>query len=170
MKGVLRTIGVNIVYKEELNEINHLVRIRPMFIEQKADIYDLGRAILMHSTGLPGELRLDSDNEDIVSLAHSLHIAITSWGPLSSEPFMMIPLLDPIVLSIANRLKVTPARLTLRYLMQLGFLPLTSSTNVEHMSDSLKALTMPSLSEEDMNLLTVPSFLVSNAYDKFIPF
>ena len=124
-KGVLKTIGVNIVYMKELEEINRLVRIPPMFIEQKADIYDLGRAILMHQSGLPGHLRWDSDNDDIVGLAHSLHIAITSWGPLSAEPFKMIPLQDPIVASVANRLHVSPARLTLRYLMQLGFLPIT---------------------------------------------
>lgn len=165
-KGILKVIGVNIVYMKELKEINQLVRIPPMFIEQKADIYDLGRAILMHSTGE----KMDSDNEDIVSLAHTLHIAITSWGPLSSEPFKMVPLKDPIVASVANRLHVSPARLTLRYLMQLGFLPITLSTQEEHMIDSLQALTMPSLSEQDMYLLTTPAFLVSCQYNKFISF
>lgn len=169
-KGIFRTIGVNIVYKKELEEINHLVHIPPMFIEQKADIYDLGRAILMHSTGKPGHLRFDSDNEDIVELAHSLHIAITSLSPLAAEPFKMIPYQDPIAISVAARLRVSPARLILKYLMQLGFLPLTRSSQEEHMRDSFAALDMPSISEGDMNLLATSAYLVSNSYNKFIPF
>jgi len=47
-------------------------------------------------------------------------------------------LFDPRVAGIARRLKVTPPQVIFRFAAQIGILPLTGTTNAQHMKEDLE--------------------------------
>jgi len=62
----------------------------------------------------------------------------------------------PTMRSIATRLGATIAQVVFRFSMQVGMLPITGTTNVEHMKEDLQSDQF-SLSAEEMQLIETVS-------------
>ncbi len=58
----------------------------------------------------------------------------------------------PIVERIAQRLKKTPAQVVFRYALQAGMVPLTGTTNEQHMKEDLQVLDFE-LTADDLNVI-----------------
>jgi len=59
---------------------------------------------------------------------------------------------DPTIRAIAQRLKVGLAQVVFRFAMQIGMLPLTGTTDQQHMKDDLQAEGL-TLTAEDMRVI-----------------
>jgi diketogulonate reductase-like aldo/keto reductase len=54
---------------------------------------------------------------------------------------------------IARRLKTGPAQVVFRFAMQIGMLPLTGTTDEQHMKEDLTAATLDPLTADEMQLI-----------------
>ena len=61
----------------------------------------------------------------------------------------------PAVAAVARRLKATPAQVVFRFAVALGILPLTGTTDPEHMKDDLAALTLELTAAELASLMSL---------------
>ena len=71
-----------------------------MVLQNKFDVYDSGK-------------QLDYVGEDMHALCRLHDIKLVGCSPLSSFPFVMVPLADPIVQTIARKRQVSPAEVRL---------------------------------------------------------
>src|SRR5262249_7921946 len=61
-------------------------------------------------------------------------IVYEGFSLLTANPYV---LLNPAVVSIARRLGVHPEQVIFRFAMQAGMVPLTCTTNLQHMQEDL---------------------------------
>lgn len=71
----------------------------PMVLQNKFDVYHTGK-------------QLDHIGEDVRALCRQHDIKLIGYSPLSSFPFVMVPLADPIVETIAAKRQVPPAEVS----------------------------------------------------------
>jgi diketogulonate reductase-like aldo/keto reductase len=64
-------------------------------------------------------------------------------------------LADPEVRVIAEKLKASPAQVIFRFAMQVGMLPLTGTTDIQHMKDDLRAEQLTLSAEEIRKIETI---------------
>jgi diketogulonate reductase-like aldo/keto reductase len=57
---------------------------------------------------------------------------------------------DPAVWNIAKRVGANPLQIIFRFALQIGMIPLTGTTNEQHMKDDLAVLTQFELSADDV--------------------
>jgi diketogulonate reductase-like aldo/keto reductase len=97
--GTIRALGVSNFNGEELRKLIAVAEISPMVIQNKFDIYHLGK-------------QLDHTGDDVYAYAKSLGIIMVAYSSFSAYPFSMIPTHDPIVNFVALRqpAPVTPAQ------------------------------------------------------------
>jgi len=155
-EGKLKSIGHGNIPEKELKRFYDRAKVKPMFSQDKVDLYHIGRT-------------RDFIGEDLVTQARNYKMKIVAFSPLSAWPFVMKPMDDPIVLNVAHRLQITPGQVVLKWLMQLDFIPLTRASSVEHLEENLKVFKIPPLNESDMRLLACLSYLISNPFHKYVP-
>lgn len=155
-EGKIKSIGYGNIPEKELKRFYERAKVKPMFSQDKVDVYHIGRTA-------------DSVGEDLVTQARNYKMKIVAYSPLSAWPFVLKPADDPIVLSIAHRLDITPGQVVLKWLLQLDFIPLTRATSAEHLEENLQVFKIPPLSETDMRLLACLSYLISNPFHRYVP-
>jgi 2,5-diketo-D-gluconate reductase B len=94
------------------------------------------------------ELHPYLQNRTVVGFAQSQGIQITSYMTLAYGEVLK----DPAIQQIAERLRATPAQVTLAWAMQMGYAVIPSSTKRANLESNLKACGL-TLSEADMQLI-----------------
>jgi 2,5-diketo-D-gluconate reductase B len=84
-------------------------------------------------------------NRKVAEFAREHDIQLTAYMPLAVGEVMQ----DPVLQAIGQAHQVTPAQVTLAWLLQLGYVVIPSSTKREHQQDNLHAADLR-LSQEDM--------------------
>ena len=114
-EGLVGVLGISNVSVDQLDALLGRARIKPVFVQNRC----LARA------GWDAEVRALCQKENIIYQAFSL---------LSGN---RQALLKPCVTQIAHRYNKTVPKVVYRLAFELGMLPLTGTTDVAHMRDSL---------------------------------
>eukprot|EP01035_Chromulina_nebulosa_P020690 gene20690-26823_t len=154
--GKIRALGVSNFNSRDLEDFLPYITIKPMVIQNKVDVYHIGK-------------QLDNQGDDIIGYADSNNIKIVGYSSFSAYPFVMVPLEDPIVKYIANKNKITPGQVILRWLLQHNISVIPRSSNIDRLLENFQALTILSLDHNDMKLLDSLQFLVESPVAKAVP-
>lgn len=137
--GLVRNIGTSNMTIPKLKLLLRDCRIKPVCNEmelhphfQQPELFDFCREnniqpVAYCPMGSPGRPDRDRTADDTIDLE------------------------DPVILSIANRLKVSPAQVALRWAVQRGQIPIPFSVN--HFFENLEAVANIVLPEEDMKAI-----------------
>jgi diketogulonate reductase-like aldo/keto reductase len=128
--GKTKTIGISNVTAEQLSQLCARAATKPMMVQNRC------YAVL----GWDKEVREICQAHSIVYQGFSLLTA-------NREIFA-----DPGIRAIAQRLGTGLAQVVFRFAMQVGMLPLTGTTNPQHMKEDLQAEQL-TLTAEDMRLI-----------------
>ena len=132
-KGLVDLLGISNVAVDQLKALLCGARIRPTFVQKRC----LVRASWDH------EMQLLCLKEDIIYQAYSL---------LSGN---RQALLEPCVTEIAHHYNKTVPQVVYRFALELGMLPLTGTTDVAHMRDSLEIFDFTLTHDEIETLLSL---------------
>lgn len=133
-KGVLKSIGLSNFGSRDLETLLSVasIAIKPMVIQNKLDIYHVGKQI-------------DVDGDNIISLMRQHDIRMVAYSSLSSFPFSLQPYQDPIIRHIANS-KPAPddgvykeAIIVLRWILQQGMAVIPRTANLNKLASNIKA-------------------------------
>lgn len=172
--GWARSIGVSNFNHDELRQLNNMAKVKPMVIQNKADVYHVGK-------------QLDSEGDRIVEFSQRYKVRFVSYSSFSAYPFVMSPLADPIVQHIArNHITVststdastgtgtvstaaTPGQVILRWLLQHNFSVIPRSTSKERLQENIDTLSISPLNSDEMKLLDSLQFLVESPVSVAVP-
>ena len=87
---------------------------------------------------------------DLRKVVDPLNIKIMSWYPLGGKGMTGDLLNNPIVTDIASKYHKSTAQVILRWHVQMGFIVIPGSKNVNHIKDNIDIFDF-SLSQDDMN-------------------
>ena len=87
---------------------------------------------------------------DLRKVVEPLNIKIMSWYPLGGKGMTADLLNNPIVTDIANKYHKSTAQVILRWHVQMGFIVIPGSKNVDHIKDNIDIFDF-TLSQDDMN-------------------
>jgi len=121
-------IGISNVQADQLQELCEKASVKPMVVQNRC------YAVM----GWDKELRKICKAQGIIYQGFSLLTANQDV------------LRDPQVWEIAKRVGANPLQVIFRFALQIGILPLTGTTNEQHMKDDLEVLTKFELSNEDV--------------------
>eukprot|EP00607_Mallomonas_marina_P005549 CAMPEP_0182428340 /NCGR_PEP_ID=MMETSP1167-20130531/22488_1 /TAXON_ID=2988 /ORGANISM="Mallomonas Sp, Strain CCMP3275" /LENGTH=552 /DNA_ID=CAMNT_0024611183 /DNA_START=66 /DNA_END=1724 /DNA_ORIENTATION=+ len=152
--GVIRVLGVSNFGSNELIELHKSARIKPMVVQNKMDVYHVGKQI-------------DPRGDDIERTCAELKVKLVAYSSFSAYPFVMMPTHDPIVQYIAAKYKATPAQVILRWIMMKGALIIPRSTNPARLAENMAVLRMRAFSSKDFALLSAISRL--SASPMYVP-
>lgn len=127
-RGKVRSIGVS-NFEEQIEEVLKEFDVKPQVIQVEC-----------HPFFPQNELRKITDREDI---------KIMSWYPLGGKGMTGELLSNPIVISIANKHHKSSAQVVLRWHIQMGFVVIPGSKNVDHIRDNIDVYDFE-LDETDM--------------------
>lgn len=165
--GVLRSIGVSNFDINELDELLRTSRIPPMVLQNKLDVYHIGKQI-------------DVRGDNLVKYTKDHNIVLLSYSPFSAYPFVMEPIHDPIVKYLATKktkeisaslaegespVEITPSQILLKWNLQRNIATIPRSTDLEHLKQNIATLDsskVPDLTEEEIKLLDTLQLLVSS--------
>ncbi|HKR66398.1 MAG TPA: aldo/keto reductase [Thermoanaerobaculia bacterium] len=128
--GRTRHLGISNVMLDQLEELLTIAKVRPAFVQNRC----------YAQTGWDYHVRAFCRANGIVYQGFSLLTA--NLAELRTARFR----------EIVARTRRTPAQLVFRFAMQIGMLPLTGTTDPDHMREDLAALDF-TLSEDDMNAI-----------------
>lgn len=115
--GKTKMIGISNVSAEQLMELCRRAAVKPMVVQNRC----------YAALGWDKEVREICRTHGIIYQAFSLLTANREvWA-------------DPEIRAIAARLETGVAEVIFRFAMQIGMLPLTGTTNLQHMKDDLQA-------------------------------
>lgn len=117
LAGKTKMIGISNVGAGQLSELCAQAKVKPMVVQNRC----------FAALGWDKEIREICRLQGIIYQGFSLLTA-------NSEV-----LVDPVIQSIARRLNSGPAQIIFRFAMQIGMLPLTGTTNPQHMKLDLQA-------------------------------
>jgi diketogulonate reductase-like aldo/keto reductase len=126
--GSTKMIGISNVQADQLQELCEKASVKPMVVQNRC------YAVL----GWDREVREICKAQGIIYQGFSLLTANQDV------------LRDPQVWEIAKRVGANPFQVIFRFALQIGMLPLTGTTNVQHMKDDLDILTKFKLSRDDL--------------------
>ena len=89
---------------------------------------------------------------DLRKITEPLDIKIMSWYPLGGKGMTSELLNNPIVTEIANKYHKSSAQIILKWHVEMGFIVIPGSKNVDHIKDNIDIFDF-SLDKEDMNQL-----------------
>ncbi|WP_447973751.1 aldo/keto reductase family protein [Nitrospira sp. Kam-Ns4a] len=115
--GQTRMIGVSNVTAVQLAQLCERARHKPMVVQNRC----------FAAFGWDKEVR---------DLCRAHGIVYQGFSLLTANREVLA---DPVVRAIAQRLGTGPAQVIFRFAMQIGMLPLTGTTNPQHMSEDLAA-------------------------------
>ncbi len=139
-EGLVKNIGTSNMTIPKLKLLLNDARIKPVCNEmelhphfQQPELFDfcLGnniQPIAYSPLGSPGRPERDRTPDDTVDLE------------------------DKVILSIASRLKLTPAQVAIKWAVQRGQIPIPFSVN--HSYENLEAVTKPELTKDEMELIS----------------
>ena len=87
---------------------------------------------------------------DLRKVAEPLNIKIMSWYPLGGKGMTAELLNNPIVTNIASKYHKSTAQVILKWHVQMGFIVIPGSKNVEHIKDNIDIFDF-TLSQDDIN-------------------
>ena len=116
-QGKTRSIGISNVSAQQLTELCLAAKIKPLFVQNRCYAVQ----------GWDAEVR---------EICHAHNITYQGFSLLTANPQVLS---SRVVRDVASRLKVAPAQVIFRFAMQVGMLPLTGTTNAQHMKEDLKA-------------------------------
>lgn len=125
--GKLRAIGVSNFQKEDIDNILDVCKIKPMVNQ-----------ILVHISKTPLELIEYSRKNDLL---------VEAYSPIAHGKLLK----NRDVKKMAEKYNVSVAQLSIRYILQLGLLPLPKSTNPRHIKANTEVDFV--ITKEDMGLL-----------------
>lgn len=128
--GKTKMIGISNVTAEQLTQLCAQAVVRPMMVQNRC----------YAALGWDKEVREICRAHDIIYQGFSLLTA-------NREVFV-----EPAARAIAQRLEVGLAQVVFRFAMQIGMLPLTGTTNPQHMKEDLQAEQI-TLTAEDMQVI-----------------
>jgi len=128
--GKTKMIGISNVTAEQLTQLCAQAVVRPMMVQNRC----------YAALGWDKEVREICRAHGIIYQGFSLLTA-------NREVFV-----EPAVRAIAQRLEVGLAKVVFRFAMQIGMLPLTGTTNQQHMKEDLQAEQI-TLTAEDMQVI-----------------
>ncbi len=128
--GRIRAIGVSNFKPHHIESLMEVAEVLPMVNQ-----------IELH----PGLLR-----EDITAYCREKGIVVESWGPMSRGKLLGTGLLD----EIAGKYGKTPAQVTLRWHLQMGYLPLPKSVTPSRIEENAQLFDFE-LSPQDMDYISV---------------
>jgi len=125
--GKTRFLGISNVQLEQLEKLCELATVKPLFVQNRC----------FARTRWDAEVRAFCRRNGIIYQGFSLLTANAN------------ELRNPRFRAIVEKTGKTPAQVVFRFALQVGMLPLTGTTDPEHMSEDLAALAME-LSPEDV--------------------
>jgi diketogulonate reductase-like aldo/keto reductase len=128
--GKTKMIGISNVTPEQLTQLCAKAAVKPMMVQNRC----------YAALGWDKEVREICRTQGIIYQGFSLLTA-------NREVFS-----DPNIRVIAQRLKTGFAQVVFRFAMQVGMLPLTGTTNEQHMKDDLQAERL-TLTAEDIRII-----------------
>jgi len=128
--GKTKMIGISNVTPEQLTQLCAKAAVKPMMVQNRC----------YAALGWDKEVREICRTQGIIYQGFSLLTA-------NREVFS-----DPNIRVIAQRLKTGLAQVVFRFAMQVGMLPLTGTTNEQHMKDDLQAERL-TLTAEDIRVI-----------------
>jgi diketogulonate reductase-like aldo/keto reductase len=131
--GRTKMIGVSNITAAQLAELCEKANVKPMVVQNRCF------AVL----GWDQEVREICQAYDVIYQGFSLLTANKNV------------LADREIQTIARRLSATPAQIIFRFAMQIGMLPLTGTTNEQHMREDLEAEQITLSSEEIERIETI---------------
>jgi len=129
-KGKARVIGISNVTAAQLEQLCQEATVKPMMVQNRC-YADRG---------------WDKKVRDICS---EHNIIYQGFSLLTANPQIVT---HPAVWAMAERLEVGGAQIVFRFAMQIGMLPLTGTTDVQHMKEDLAAQNIE-LTAEEMGLI-----------------
>ena len=87
---------------------------------------------------------------DLRKVVEPLNIKIMSWYPLGGKGMTADLLNNPIVANIASKYHKSTAQVILKWHVQMGFIVIPGSKNVDHIKDNIDIFDF-TLSQDDMN-------------------
>ena len=125
--GKLRAIGLSNFEKADIDNILESCSVKPM-----------ANQILAHISNTPKEL---------IQYTQEMGILVEAYSPVAHGELMK----NQDVVKMAEKYSVSVPQLSIRYVLQLGLLPLPKTANPEHMKNNADVDFV--ISEEDMELL-----------------
>lgn len=141
--GKLRAIGVSNFEQIDLENLINNGKVKPMVNQ-----------ILAHITNVPS---------DVIEYSQSQDIVVEAYSPIAHGAILD----HPVVKEIAEKYEVSPAQLSIRYVIQLDMVALPKSTNKEHMKSN--AAVDFTISEEDMKTLNELPLIETYGDDEVMP-
>ena len=126
--GKTKIIGISNVQANQLQELCEKASVKPMVVQNRC------YAVM----GWDKEVREICKAQGIIYQGFSLLTANQDV------------LRDPQVWEIAKRVEANPLQVIFRFALQIGMLPVTGTTNEQHMKDDLAVLTQFELSTDDV--------------------
>lgn len=128
--GKTKMIGISNVSPGQLQELCTRAAVKPMVVQNRC----------FAALGWDKEVREICQANGVVYQGFSL---LTANRPVFA---------DPELWTIAKRLGTGPAQVIFRFAMQIGILPLTGTTNEQHMKEDLQVFDLP-LSPDEVRMI-----------------
>ena len=128
--GKTRFLGISNVALDQLEELADFATVKPSFVQNRC----------FAQTGWDAAVRTFCGQNGIVYQGFSLLTA--NMAELRSAAFR----------AIVERVRRTPAQIVFRFALQVGMLPLTGTTNPDHMREDLQSRDF-TLSDDDVRLI-----------------
>ncbi|SLC88656.1 aldo/keto reductase, diketogulonate reductase [Mycobacteroides abscessus subsp. abscessus] len=141
--GKLRAIGVSNFEQVDLENLIHNGKVKPMVNQ-----------ILAHITNVPS---------DVIEYSQSQNIVVEAYSPIAHGAILD----HPVVKKMAEKYEVSPAQLSIRYVIQLDTVALPKSISKDHMKDN--AAVDFTISEEDMKTLNELPLIETYGDDQIMP-
>lgn len=131
--GKTRMIGVSNVTADQLTLLCMKAKHKPMVVQNRC----------YAAFGWDKEVR---------EICRTQHIIYQGFSLLTANREVFI---NPVIRAMAAQYEVTLAQLIFRFAMQVGMLPLTGTTNPQHMKEDLQSARFTLLSEEVRQIETI---------------
>lgn len=125
--GQVKRIGISNINRDQLSRLVERATIRPAFVQNRC----------FASRGWDSAVR---------ELCRQSQIAYQGFSLLTANPSVVN---HRVTQGIAARLGATPQQVIYRFSIKLGMIPLTGTTDPDHMREALAALELP-LTEDDV--------------------
>ena len=139
--GKLRTIGVSNFLRDDLESLLPHCRIRPAVNQ-----------VLAHIGSTP---------EELIAFCRENGIAVEAYSPIAHGEALR----SPEIVSTAKKYGVSPARLCIKYILQLGLVALPKASSRGHIRENAELDF--TISDEDMKMLRSVNFRDYGEYSYF---
>ncbi|XP_001604184.2 aldo-keto reductase AKR2E4 [Nasonia vitripennis] len=134
-RGLARTIGISNFNSEQIARLMSAATIKPVNNQV--------------------EVNLNLPQKPMTEFCKKHNISVTGYSPLGKpgkRPHIKNLWLDPIVLELSQKYAKTPAQISLRFVVQMGVIPIPMSDKLSHIKENLEIFDF-SLTDEEMSRL-----------------